>query len=48
MADIHLLLERGSPKRVRLFPGGHMGHTPETLPTMVEWLVRCLHREELR
>lgn len=43
VADIHLLLEHGSPKSVRLFPGGHMGHTPQTMPTMVEWLVRCLH-----
>lgn len=40
IADIHLLLERGSPKCVRLFPGGHMGLTPQTLPTIVEWLSR--------
>lgn len=40
VADIHLLLERGSPKSVRLFPGGHMGLTPQTLPTIVEWLTR--------
>lgn len=40
VADIHLLLERGSPKSVRLFPGGHMGLTPQTLPTIVEWLAR--------
>jgi len=37
-ADIHLLLEHGSPKSVRLFPGGHMGNTPQTLPTVVTWL----------
>jgi len=37
--DIFLLLEHGSPKSVRLFPGGHMGHTPRTVPTIVEWLV---------
>jgi dipeptidyl aminopeptidase/acylaminoacyl peptidase len=36
--DIFLLLEHGSPKTVRLFEGGHMGHTPRTVPTMVEWL----------
>jgi hypothetical protein len=23
---------------VRLFPGGHMGHTPQTVPTIVDWL----------
>lgn len=39
VADIHLLTEKGSPKTVRLFPGGHMGLTPQTLPTIVEWLV---------
>ncbi|HSV84470.1 MAG TPA: alpha/beta fold hydrolase [Ramlibacter sp.] len=38
VADIHLLLEHGSAKSVRLFPGGHMGLTPRTLPTIVEWL----------
>jgi esterase FrsA len=38
IADIHLLIERGSPKAVRLFPGGHMGNTPQTLPTIVRWL----------
>lgn len=38
IADVHLLTEHGSPKHVRLFPGGHMGHTPRTMPTIVEWL----------
>jgi esterase FrsA len=38
--DLYLLLEHGSPKSVRLFPGGHMGLTPRTLPTVVEWLTR--------
>lgn len=38
IADIHLLLERGGPKAVRLFPGGHMGNTPQTLPTIVAWI----------
>jgi hypothetical protein len=36
--DVHLLIEHGSPKSVRLFPGGHMGHTPRTVPTIIEWL----------
>jgi len=31
-------LEHGSPKTVRLFPGGHMGMTPETLPTIADWV----------
>jgi len=35
---VYLLIEHGSPKSVRLFPGGHMGHTPRTVPTIVEWL----------
>ena len=38
IADIHLLIEHGSPKTVRLFPGGHMGNTPQTLPTIVAWI----------
>ncbi|MFM0155672.1 alpha/beta fold hydrolase [Paraburkholderia sediminicola] len=42
IADIHLLTEHGSPKAVRLFPGGHMGNTPETLPTIVRWLAEQL------
>jgi pimeloyl-ACP methyl ester carboxylesterase len=46
--DIHLLLERGSPKTVRLFPGGHMGLTPQTLPTIVQWLARQVRREGLQ
>jgi dipeptidyl aminopeptidase/acylaminoacyl peptidase len=40
--DIHLLLEHGSPKSVRFFPGGHMGHGPHTVPTMVAWLKQQL------
>ncbi|GJI87595.1 alpha/beta hydrolase family protein [Duganella hordei] len=37
--DVYLLIEHGTPKHVRLFPGGHMGHTPLTVPTIVDWLV---------
>ena len=36
--DIFILLDHGSPKSVRFFPGGHMGHGPDTVPTMVHWL----------
>ena len=42
IADMHLLMERGSPKSVRLFPGGHMGLTPQTVPTIVTWLAAQL------
>ncbi|WP_299450931.1 alpha/beta fold hydrolase [uncultured Pigmentiphaga sp.] len=42
VADIHLLLEHGDPKTVRFFPGGHMGLTPQTLPTIVNWLAKQL------
>jgi esterase FrsA len=45
VADIHLLIKRGSPKTVRLFPGGHMGLTPHTLPTIVQWLAGQVHGE---
>jgi esterase FrsA len=38
IADIDLLLEHGDPKSVRLFPGGHMGFGPHTVPTIVEWV----------
>jgi pimeloyl-ACP methyl ester carboxylesterase len=38
VADIDLLVEHGDPKAVRMFPGGHMGITPETLPTIIHWL----------
>jgi esterase FrsA len=38
IADLYILLEYGSPKSARVFPGGHMGHTPETLPTIIAWL----------
>jgi hypothetical protein len=44
IADMHLLMERGSPKSVRLFPGGHMGLTPQTLPTIVTWLAAQVAR----
>ena len=37
VADIDLLVEHGDPKAVRMFPGGHMGITPKTLPTIVDW-----------
>ena len=40
--DLYLLLEHGGPKTARVFPGGHMGQTPETLPTIVRWLRREL------
>jgi esterase FrsA len=36
--DLYILLEYGSPKSARVFPGGHMGQTPETLPTIIRWL----------
>ena len=38
IADIHLLTESGLPKSVRLFPGGHMGFGPHTVPTIVRWM----------
>jgi hypothetical protein len=40
--DIYLLLDHGSPKSVRLFPGGHMGFGPDTVPTIAGWLVQQL------
>lgn len=43
--DFYLLLEHGSPKAARIFPGGHMGHTPETFPTILRWLKARLQPE---
>ena len=40
--DLYILLEYGTPKSARVFPGGHMGQTPETLPTIIRWLKREL------
>ena len=42
IADLYILLEYGSPKSARVFPGGHMGQTPETLPTIINWLKKEL------
>ena len=36
--DLYILLENGAPKAARVFPGGHMGQTPQTFPTIVHWL----------
>ena len=40
--DRYLVLQHGSPKSARIFPGGHMGHTPETFPTIMRWLGKRL------
>jgi esterase FrsA len=42
IADMYLLLEYGDPKSARFFPGGHMGNTPQTIPTIIRWLHRHL------
>jgi hypothetical protein len=39
IADHYLLLEHGSPKTARIYPGGHMGWTPDTEPAISEWLL---------
>jgi pimeloyl-ACP methyl ester carboxylesterase len=36
--DMELLLTVGCPKSARFFDAGHMGFTPQTVPTMIEWL----------
>lgn len=38
LEDFYLLLEHGSPKTIRLFPGGHMGAIPNIFNTVLEWL----------
>jgi esterase FrsA len=42
--DLYLLMQYG-PKTARVFPGGHMGRTPQTLPTIVNWLKQQLRPE---
>jgi pimeloyl-ACP methyl ester carboxylesterase len=44
IADHYLLLQHGSPKAARFFPGGHMGHGPgwDTTDTLVTWLAARL------
>ena len=44
IADHELLLRHGGPKSARFFPGGHMGNTPRTTPTIVDWVDRELRR----
>ena len=43
--DIYLLLEHGSPKTARIYPEGHMGNTPQTLPTVADWIAYQLQAE---
>ncbi len=43
--DFFMLLECGSPKAMRLFPGGHMGESPDVFPTILRWLHRELDGE---
>jgi hypothetical protein len=43
IADHHLLLEHGNPKAARFFPVGHMGHTPQTEPLVIDWLLKTLN-----
>jgi len=38
IADLYILLEYGAPKSARVFPGGHMGQSPETFPSIVNRL----------
>ena len=43
--DMYLLLEHGSPKAARFYPGGHMGGSPEVEPTIAGWLTHRLSDE---
>ncbi len=43
LEDFYLLLEHGSPKSIRLFPGGHMGNIPLIFETVIQWLHKKLH-----
>ncbi len=43
LEDFYLLLEHGSPKSIRLFPGGHMGAIPNIFNTVIAWLRQKLN-----
>ena len=42
--DMLVLVEHGGPKAMRLFPGGHMGYGPNTLPTVLAWLQTAMRQ----
>lgn len=42
--DMYLLLQHGSVKSARFFPGGHMGHGPDLFPSIVTWITQQLAR----
>ncbi len=42
ISDLYLLLEHGQPKSARCYPSGHMGFTPETEPSIIDWAVSHL------
>ena len=42
LEDLYLLLEHGTPKTARLFPGGHMGNIPFVFETVIPWLHKRL------
>lgn len=42
LEDLYLLLEHGTPKTARLFPGGHMGNIPFVFETVFPWLHKRL------
>jgi len=42
--DMYLLARHGRPKSIRLYETGHMGFTPTTVPTIVEWLSHVARR----
>jgi esterase FrsA len=46
LEDLYLLLEHGSPKTIRLFPGGHMGNIPLVFETVIPWLHAKLDRQQ--
>ena len=43
--DLYLVLEHGDPKAARVFPGGHMGHTPQTFPTILQWVRERMQKD---
>ena len=40
--DQYLLIQHGSPKSIRLYNAGHMGHEPRTMSDMLAWVDEVL------
>jgi esterase FrsA len=45
ISDCYLLLEHGMPKSARFFDAAHMGYTPDTDATIIDWIASRLAQQ---